>query len=229
MSASLDSPEKQELGRRIFGGLPASSPLSSKKGPVSKPAQPDLPSPTGLYGATPQNRLAESSNGAGPAAAADPLSGTSHAPLLARLQQQAQEAAVMGGVPVEQVADSLSEPTPDMPQALRGPENMQAAFARLRQLSEAAAAPARELQMSISKHAARQLPESKTKTESTALVVPPPPQTSQSWPSKNRHLQAAPLLQQGASASRRQPQAITCMLERLQLLQQEGVHFAGFL
>lgn len=85
------------------------------------------------------------------------------------------------------------------------------------------------LQMSISKHAARQLPESKTKTESTALVVPPPPQTSQSWPSKNRHLQAAPLLQQGASASRRQPQAITCMLERLQLLQQEGVHFAGFL
>ena len=98
-------------------------------------------------GAAQQNRLAESSNDAGPAAAADPLSGTSHAPLLAQLQRQAQEAAVMGGVPVEQVADSPPEPTPDVPQALRGAENVQAAFARLRQLSEAAAEPARELQV----------------------------------------------------------------------------------
>lgn len=53
----------------------------------------------------------------------------------------------MGGVPVEQVADSPPEPTPDVPQALRGAENVQAAFARLRQLSEAAAEPARELQV----------------------------------------------------------------------------------
>lgn len=39
----------------IFGGLPASSPLSSKKGPVSTPAQPDFQSPTGLYGKTLQS------------------------------------------------------------------------------------------------------------------------------------------------------------------------------
>ena len=103
----------------------------------------DLQIPCTTAGAAQQDRLAESSNGAGPAATADPLSQSSHAPLLAQLQQQAREAAVMGGVPVE------PEPTPGGPQGLKGTENVQAAFARLRQLSEAAAEPARELEVTL--------------------------------------------------------------------------------
>jgi len=95
------------------------------------------------------DRLADSNNDSTTAAAADSLSRTEHHPLLAQLQQQALQAAVMGGVPIEQLSASLLAPTPILAKPLKGPEAVKEAFARLRELSTAAAGPAKELEVTV--------------------------------------------------------------------------------
>ncbi len=102
-----------------------------------------------LAGAAQLDRLADSSNDSTTAAAADLLSHTEHHPLLAQLQQQALQAAVVGGVPIEQVSASLLAPTPILGKPLKGPEAVKEAFARLRELSTAAAGPAKELEVTV--------------------------------------------------------------------------------
>jgi len=101
-----------------------------------------------IVGAAQLDRLADSSNVSTTAAAADSLSHTEHHPLLAQLQQQALQAAVVGGVPIEQVSASLLAPTP-IAKPLKGPEAVKEAFARLRELSTAAAGPAKELEVTV--------------------------------------------------------------------------------
>ncbi len=101
-----------------------------------------------IVGAAQLDRLADSSNASTTAAAADSLSHTEHHPLLAQLQQQALQAAVVGGVPIEQVSASLLAPTP-IAKPLKGPEAVKEAFARLRELSTAAAGPAKELEVTV--------------------------------------------------------------------------------
>ena len=100
-----------------------------------------------LAGAAQLDRLADSSSESTTAAAADSLSHTEDHALLAQLQQQALQAAVMGGVPIEQVPASLLAPTPMLAKPLKGPEAVKEAFARLRELSTAAAGPAKELEV----------------------------------------------------------------------------------
>ncbi len=100
-----------------------------------------------LAGAAQLDRLADSSTDSTTAAAADSLSHTEHHPLLAQLQQQALQAAVVGGVPIEQV--SALAPTPILAKPLKGPEAVKEAFARLRELSTAAAGPAKELEVTV--------------------------------------------------------------------------------
>ena len=102
-----------------------------------------------LAGAAQLDRLADSSNDSTTAAAADSLSHTEHHALLAKLQQQALQAAVVGGVPIEQVPASLLAPTPILAKPLKGPEAVKEAFARLRELSSAAAGPAKELEVTV--------------------------------------------------------------------------------
>ncbi|KAL0049023.1 hypothetical protein WJX82_004549 [Trebouxia sp. C0006] len=238
MTSSIDSPEKQELGRRIFGGLPASSPLSSKKGPVTNSPLPDLrastPVPsTPVPGAAQLDRLADSSNDSTTAAAADSLSHTEHHALLAKLQQQALQAAVVGGVPIEHVPASLLAPTPLLAKPLKGPEAVKEAFARLRELSSAAAGPAKELEISVSNHAAKQASDSsRLRDDATALALTPAPAANavQPWHTENIQQQLTALPQHKASqGTQGKKTPILAMLERLQVLQLEGIHLAGFL
>lgn len=102
-----------------------------------------------LAGAAQLDRLADPSNDSTSTAAADSLSHTEQHPLLAELQQQALQAAIMGGVPIEQVSASLLAPTPILAKPLKGPEAVKEAFARLRDLSTAAAGPAKELEVIV--------------------------------------------------------------------------------
>jgi len=102
-----------------------------------------------IVGAAQLDRLADSSNDSTTAAAADSLSHTEHHPLLTQLQQQALQAAVVGGVPIEQVSASLLAPTPILAKPLKGPEAVKEAFARLRELSTAAAGRAKELEVTV--------------------------------------------------------------------------------
>lgn len=230
MTSSIDSPEKQELGRRIFGGLPTSSPLSTKKGPVSNPPLQDLRASTPVPGAAQLDRLADSSSESTTAAAADSLSHTEHHALLAQLQQQALQAAVMGGVPIEHIPASLLAPTPILAKPLKGPEAVKEAFARLRELSTAAAGPAKELERIISNHAAKQASNSRLKDDSTALALTSPRKGLQPWRTENRQQQPAALPQHKVSQGvQGKNPPILAMLERLQLLQQEGIQLAGFL
>ncbi|KAL0018953.1 hypothetical protein WJX77_005081 [Trebouxia sp. C0004] len=229
MTSSIDSPEKQELGRRIFGGLPASSPCSFKKGPVSSSPLQDLPASTPVIGAAQIDRLADSSNDS-TTAAADSLSHTEHHPLLAQLQQQALQAAVMGGVPIEQVPASLLAPAPILAKPLKGPEAVKEAFARLRELSSAAVGPAKELQISICNHAANQASDSRLRDDSTALALTPAPNAVQPWHAEHRQQQPSSLPQHKVSQGiQGKKTPILAMLECLQVLQQEGTHLVGFL
>jgi hypothetical protein len=102
-----------------------------------------------LAGAAQVDRIGDSSNDSTSAAATDTLSHTEHHALLAKLQHQALQAAVVGGVPIEQVPASLLAPTPILVKPLKGPEAVKEAFARLRELSTAAAGPAKELEVTL--------------------------------------------------------------------------------
>ncbi|KAA6425051.1 MAG: hypothetical protein FRX49_05225 [Trebouxia sp. A1-2] len=232
MTPSIDSPEKQELGRRIFGGLPTSSPLSTKKGPVSNSPLQDLRASTPVAGAAQLDKLAESSHDSTTTTAADSLSHTEHQPLLVQLQQQTVQAAVVGGVPIEQVSASLLAPTPILAKPLKGPKAVKEAFARLHELSTAAAGPAKELEESISNHAADQASDSRLRLRngSTALAPTPAPNAVQPWHTTNRQQQPGALPQHKVSqGTQGEKTPILAMLERLRVLQQEGTHLAGLL
>ncbi|KAL0037143.1 hypothetical protein WJX79_002322 [Trebouxia sp. C0005] len=190
MTPSIDSPEKQELGRRIFGGLPTSSPLSTKKGPVSNSPLQDLRASTPVAGAAQLDKLAESSHDSTTTTAADSLSHTEHQPLLVQLQQQTVQAAVVG------------------------------------------AGPAKELEESISNHAADQASDSRLRLRngSTALAPTPAPNAVQPWHTTNRQQQPGALPQHKVSqGTQGEKTPILAMLERLRVLQQEGTHLAGLL
>lgn len=102
-----------------------------------------------LAGAAQLDKLAESSHDSTTTTAADSLSHTEHQPLLVQLQQQTVQAAVVGGVPIEQVSASLLAPTPILAKPLKGPKAVKEAFARLHELSTAAAGPAKELEVKV--------------------------------------------------------------------------------
>ncbi len=87
------------------------------------------------------------------------------------------------------------------------------------------------LQISISNHAANQASDSsRLRDDSTALALTPAANAVQPWHTKNRQQQPVALPQHKVSQGihgKKTP--ILAMLERLQVLQQEGIHLAGFL
>ncbi len=91
-----------------------------------------------------------SSDAVAAAAAADPLSGAGHASVIEQLQLQAVQAATSGGVLLEQIASSNDEPESGAPVQLKGPEQMRAALAQLRQLQQAGSQHAEKLQVTCS-------------------------------------------------------------------------------
>ena len=88
------------------------------------------------------------------------------------------------------------------------------------------------LQRSISNHAANQASDSRLKDDSTALALTPAPAPTalQPWHTEIRQQQLAALPQHKVSQGiQGKKTPILAMLERLQVLQQEGIHLAGFL
>ncbi len=86
------------------------------------------------------------------------------------------------------------------------------------------------LQISISNHAAKQASDSRLKDDSTALALTPAPHALQPWPTGNRQQQREALPQHKVSqGTQGKKTPILAMLERLQVLQLEGIHLAGFL
>ena len=89
-----------------------------------------------------------------------------------------------------------------------------------------------DLQVSISNHAANQASDSRLKDGSTALALTPGPAPNavQPWHTETIQHQPTALPQHKVSQGihgKKTP--ILAMLERLQVLQQEGIHLAGFL
>ncbi len=88
------------------------------------------------------------------------------------------------------------------------------------------------LQICISNHAAKQASDSGLKDDSTALALTPAPAPTalQPWRTETRQQQPTALPQHKVSQGLQGKKApILAMLERLQILQQEGIHLAGFL
>ncbi len=86
------------------------------------------------------------------------------------------------------------------------------------------------LQLSISNYAANQASDSRLRDDSTALALTPAPNAVQPWHTKNRQQQSAALPQHNISQGiQGKKTPILAMLERLKVLQQEGIHLAGFL
>lgn len=86
------------------------------------------------------------------------------------------------------------------------------------------------LQRIISNHAAKQASNSRLKDDSTALALTSPRNALQPWRTENRQQQTAALPQHKVSQGvQGKTPPILAMLERLQLLQQEGIHLASFL